>query len=131
MPEDGAQLVVADLADEGRAAAEGGQAGDGVGRRAARTLDAGPHVPVQRIGSLGVHQGHGALGQPVAFQEPVVCMGQHVDDGVADSDHVEAGLCHGCSLLGRRGALSIAGTAVRALRNFAWHGEYKNRTSIS
>ena len=61
--EDAAELVVADLADEGGLAAQAGDADGGVGGRAAGDLDRRAHGRVELLGPLGVDQGHGALGQ--------------------------------------------------------------------
>ena len=88
--EDAAQLVVADLADEGAAPAERGDPGHGVGGRAAGDLDPRAHGVVERRRPRGVDQGHGALDQSLFGQQVVIGIRQHVDDGVADSDDVEA-----------------------------------------
>ncbi len=56
-----AELVVGDAADESGAAAEGGKAGNRVGRRPARTLDTGAHGGIERVGLPGIDQAHKAL----------------------------------------------------------------------
>jgi hypothetical protein len=87
-----AQLVVRDLAEKGRPAAEAGHAGDGVAGRPARGLDARRHVAVELLGLILVDQLHGVLHQALGGQEGVVAGGDHIDDGVADGgDVVEVG----------------------------------------
>ena len=93
-----AELVVLGLADEGAAAAQRGDGGDGVGGRAAGDLDRRAHRRVERLGALGVDQRHRSLVQAVADEEGVVGLRQHVDDGVADADHVVEAFGHGRSL---------------------------------
>ena len=97
VPEDGAELVVLGLADEGAAAAQGSDRGDGVGGGTAGNLDRRPHRRVQRFGLIGVDQRHRALVQAVPQDEVVVFLREHVDDGVADSDHVVETIGHGWS----------------------------------
>ena len=86
-----AELVVLDLADEGGAAAEAGDADDGVGRRAAGAFHRRPHGLIDLLGARLVDQRHGALVHAVRDQEIVLGAGDHVDDGVADAEHVVAG----------------------------------------
>ncbi len=83
-----AQLVVAGFADEGRAPAEAGDAGDAVGRRTARGLPALGHGLVEGVGPAVVDQGHAALGQILLGDEVVAGRRDHVDDGVADGGDV-------------------------------------------
>jgi len=83
--EDGAELVVADLADEGAAAAERGQRGDGVGRGAPGYLDRRAHPAVEPGRRLGIDQRHGAAVEPKLLDDRVVGMGDDVDDGIADA----------------------------------------------
>ena len=92
--EHAAELVVADLADIGALAAQRGDAGHGVAGGTARHLDPRTHPAVQLFRPVGIDQGHGAFFQAVGFNERIVGMGDHVDDGVADTDNVEGGLGH-------------------------------------
>ena len=87
-----AEVVVADLADVRRRAAEAGDAAHRVGGRAAAHLDRRPERLVQLDGPVGVDQVHPALHQAVLDEELVGGVGDHVDQGVADADHVEAGV---------------------------------------
>jgi hypothetical protein len=91
---DGAELVVGDLADEGGAPAEGADAGGGVAGAAARRLDRGAHQGVEPLGLLGVDQAHRALDQVFADEEVLLGPGDHVDNGIADAEHVEFGFGH-------------------------------------
>ena len=86
--EDGAELIVANLADEAAPAAEGRQGRDGVGRGTAGDFHRGTHFFVERFGGFGVDQRHRALVEAVRRDKGVVGMRQHVDDGIADSHHV-------------------------------------------
>ena len=97
MGEGAAELVVLDLADEGRAGAEARDADDGVGGRAARTFHRRAHRGVDRLRARLVDQRHGALVHALRDQEIVLGAGDHVDDGVADAEHVVAGCRHASS----------------------------------
>ena len=89
-----AELVGRDLADEGRAAAERGDARGGIAGAAAADLVRRAHVRIEPLGLVGVDQPHGALGQPLARQEIVAGFCDHVDDGVADAQDIEARFGH-------------------------------------
>ena len=93
--EDLPELIVAHLADVVRAASEGGHSHHGVGRRAARHLDPGAHGLVERAGPGLVHQVHRPLHETLPRDLVLVGLAQHVDQGVADADHVQLGLSHG------------------------------------
>ena len=107
-----AEKIVANLADIGPAAAERGDAGHRVADRAARDLDRRPHHPIERLGARRVDQGHRPLDQPFAFEKRLVGMGDHIDDGIADADDIEARLGHGF------GAPRIPGFAGISGKNF-------------
>ena len=96
---DVAELVVRDLADEAGASAEHRDAGGGVAGGAAADLAARPHPAVEPGRLLGVDQAHRALVQALPGEEIVVGGGDHVDDGVADAQDVEALVGHVDSLL--------------------------------
>ena len=89
MREGAAELVVLDLADEGRARAEARDADDGVGGRAAGDLHRRPHGVIDRLRARLVDQRHRALAHAVLEQKVVFGAGDHVDDGVADAEDVE------------------------------------------
>jgi len=91
--EDLAELVGGGLADEASLAAEGGDADDGVGTRAAGDLDRRPHVVVELCHRRRIDQLHAALGAAVLRQKCLVAAAYDVDDGVADADDVV--LLHG------------------------------------
>ncbi len=65
MSEDGAQLILLDLAEIGGLAAEGRNAGGGVAGRPAGDLDRLPHVGIELFGARLVDQVHRALDQPM------------------------------------------------------------------
>ena len=94
MGEGAAEFVVLDLADEGGAAAEARHADDGIGGRAARAFHRRPHRLIDLLGARLVDQRHGALVHALRHQEIVLGAGDHVDDGVADAEHVVAGGGH-------------------------------------
>ena len=85
------------LADVGGAAAEAGDAGHRVGRRAAGQLDAGAawrrRATSARSASMSVIE---PLTSACGVEEGVVVMGDDVDQGVADADDVE--VVHGATL---------------------------------
>jgi hypothetical protein len=86
-----AEVVVGDLADVRRLAAEAGDAGHRVGRRAATHLDRRPERLVQADGALGLDERHRTLDQFLRGEEVVIGLGDDVDEGVADADDVVAG----------------------------------------
>ena len=90
---DAAQLVVAHAANEASTAAELGDGRHGVGHRAARGFNARAHGAIEGLGLLLINQGHGALGEPLAFEESVVALGEHINDGVANANDIEG--CRG------------------------------------
>ena len=67
--------------------------GDGVGGRAAGDLARRPHAAVELDRAGGVDQLHDALLDAVRGEEVVLDVGDHVDKGVADADHL-VGLGH-------------------------------------
>ncbi|MNL64893.1 hypothetical protein D3C87_1891610 [compost metagenome] len=91
-----AQRVVRHFAHKGSAAAQRGNAGGGIGGRAAgNLLPAQRHLGVQVLGPIGVDQVHDALGHALALDEAGFHRGDDVNDRIADGQHVEAGLGHG------------------------------------
>jgi hypothetical protein len=94
--EDVTQLVIPDLADEPDPHAERCQAGGRVGSRTARDLDGRTHVGVDLVGGRLVDQLHRTTDHAVVVQERLIGAGEHVDDGVADGDHLEVLAGHGC-----------------------------------
>ena len=99
MGEDAAQLVVAHLADEARAAAQRGDADHGVGGRTAGNLHAGAHVAIDRPGARLVDERHAALRHGVPVEKGFLGTGDHVDDGIAEADHIELLGGHGSAFL--------------------------------
>ena len=100
--EDFAELIVGDLADERALRAERGEAGERVRRRAARNLARRAHRVVEFLRPVGVDQRHPPVVETQLLDQLVFARGHHVDDGVADRDHVITGFGHwlsnpGCS----------------------------------
>ena len=83
-----ADLVVPDLADIGGARAEIGDADNGVGRRAPGHFGGRAHVAVDRRGARLVDQRHAALGHAVAAEKALIGLHQHVENRIADPEHV-------------------------------------------
>jgi len=77
-----------------------------VGARAARHDDRRAHVAVKLLGTGLVDELHGALVDLLLDEEGLVRMGEHVNDGVAEGENVDAGLGHEPPRLGKDGALS-------------------------
>ena len=100
-----AELVVLDLADEGRARAEARDADDGVGGRAAGLLDRLAHRRVDRLRARLVDQRHAALVHALLDEEIVLGAGDHIDDGVADAENVVLEVGHVDTRLMKGGAL--------------------------
>ena len=84
------QLVVGKLPDETGAESERRQPRDGIGRRSSAQLPRRAHRLVQprRLGF--VDQPHRSLRRALGGDELVAGVGNHVDDGIADREHVEA-----------------------------------------
>ena len=97
-----ADLVVLDLADIGGTRAEIGDADNGVGGRAAGHFRGRAHVAVDRRRARLVDQRHAALGHAVVGQKLLVGAHQHVEDRIADPEHVVFCLghlpCPGCDI---------------------------------
>ena len=89
--EDAAEIVVRDLADEGRLAAERGDADHRIGGRAAGDFDARAHAGVERRDARLIDQAHAALGAAVLGQIGIVAAADDVDNGIADGDDVDVG----------------------------------------
>ena len=86
-----AELVVEHPAEVGRTPTEAGHTRDGVGRRAAGHLDAGAHGVVDLGGAIGLDERHGSLDQVERTDEGLLLVAEHVDERVADPDHIEGG----------------------------------------
>ena len=93
-----AQLVVGHLADEGALRPQRSQARQGIGGGTARNLARGAHRVVQCLRPFGIDQGHAATGQAELVDQVVGARCHHVDDGIADRDHVGGRCSHGRSL---------------------------------
>ena len=109
-----AELVAGDLADEGGSAPERGDAGGGIAGAASRRLDRRGHLAVEPLRLLIVDQAHRALHQRVPDKEVLLGTGDHVDNGVADSEDVETGFGHEAPLSsGRTEGRGVAGRPAR------------------
>src|SRR5262249_51045233 len=104
--EDAAELVVLDLADEGRAGAEAGHPDGRVGGRTARDLHRRTHRVVDHVRALLVDKLHASLAHALADQEIIFRLRQHVDDCIADAENIETGCGHGNSVWRERRAPS-------------------------
>jgi hypothetical protein len=91
---DVAELVARHLADEGGAAAERGEARGRVAGRSAAEFAPRPHRAVEPLRFGLVDQAHRALGQALLGQEGVSGIGNHVDDGIADRQHINGFFVH-------------------------------------
>jgi hypothetical protein len=89
-----AEDVVGDLSDEGRPAAEGGDAGGRIAGRPAGGLDRRAHVVVEPVGLGRVDQPHRAFGEALAHQEILLRAGDDVDNGIADAEDVVSEVGH-------------------------------------
>jgi hypothetical protein len=87
--EDLAQLIVGDLAEIGRTAAETGDAGGGVAGAAARGLE--------QFRALGVDQVHRPLDDGIVDEKGLVAAGDDIDNRIADAQDVK--LAHSGSSL--------------------------------
>jgi len=86
--------IVAHLADIGAVAAQRGEPGHRVARRPARGLDCRSHHRVERLGPGRVDQGHRPFDERFPVEKPVIGVGDHIDDGIADADDIMAVLRH-------------------------------------
>lgn len=102
------ERVLLDLAHEGRARPEARRADNGVGGRAAGHLDGRSHLFVERLGLRFVDQRHAAFVHPMIDEEIVLGASDHINDRVADTEHVEAEACHGGSCMFVRGRTELA-----------------------
>ena len=92
--EDAAELVVRDLADERRLAAERGDACHRIGGGPARDLDRRPHRFVERRDGIAVDEPHVPLGGAMLGQKGVVAAPDDIDDRIPDPDDVVGGVGH-------------------------------------
>ena len=89
----------------GRPAGAEGQAGSAGPRR--------PHRVVKLLRPVGIDQGHAAVVEAELLDQIVVARGHHIDDGVADGDHVITGFGH----------LLSSATSERRLSGGSWRGQ--------
>ena len=94
MDETPPQLVVFHLADECRAGAKARYADDRVRGGTSRTLDRRAHCCVDRLRPHFIDQRHRALVHALRDQEVIFGAGDHIDNGVADAEHVIAESSH-------------------------------------
>ena len=106
MPIEFAELIERDLANEAGAAAESRDPRSGVACRSAAHLMGRPHVRVKPLGLVSIDQPHRAFDQPFRREEVVAGIGDHVDDGIADAQDIEARIGHSSlrERHGKRGA---------------------------
>ena len=83
-----AEMVVRDLAEEGRASAKACDARCRVARRSAGCLDRRAHAAIEQLGPFAVDQVHRSLDDLVLAQEIVVAPGNDIDDRIADAQNV-------------------------------------------
>ena len=95
MSERAAEVVLLDLADEGRARAERGHADNSIRGRPAGHLDRRSHRVVDRLRAGFIDQRHRAFAHVVLEQKILLGAGNDVDDRIADTEHVVAGGWHG------------------------------------
>jgi hypothetical protein len=107
VPEHRTQLVVAYLADIAGLAAQRGDAGGGIGGRAAGDLDARPHRRIEQLRLLGVDQRHRPLGEAIALEKIVIGFREHIDDRIANAHDVVIGLSHEGSRSFRKSAKNL------------------------
>src|SRR5205085_3945877 len=94
MGKDAAELIVPDFADERGARSERCRAHDGICRRAARDLHGRSHGVVECRGFGRIDQPHRTLVHFLSDQEIVLRARNHIDDRIADAEHVEARCRH-------------------------------------
>ena len=89
-----AERIGRDLPDEAGAASESGNACRRVSGRSAADLMRGAHMRIEPFGFLFINQPHRTFDEPLADEEIVACIGNHVDNGVANAQNIEAGVAH-------------------------------------
>ena len=94
MAEHLAELVVRHLADKAAAPSEHGHSGDRVGSRAPTDFPPWAHFRIEIGGALCADQLHRALGQILGRKKFFVGCCQHVHDGIADRNNIQAGCGH-------------------------------------
>ena len=100
---------------------------------------AAAHGGVERLGPLGVDEGHRPLHQPVRLDEGLVLVAEHVDEGVADAHHVEGRpsgwpgrrRSRGPRLQGRSVTASDRTTRAALERCVTWHGAADAPSSLA
>lgn len=90
--EDFAEIVVPDFPDVSGPPAETRDPTDGVRRRSSRHFDCASQCRIELHRSIRVDQGHRSLDEFLSADEGVVCVGDDIDEGIADSHHVVGGL---------------------------------------
>ena len=84
------QRIVAHPADESGLEPQIAAARQRVADRSARRLGAVLHRGIEHLGAFTLDQLHDALGDPHVIEEGIIGLGQHIDNGVADADHLIA-----------------------------------------
>ena len=91
MDEGAAEGIVGHPSEEGHPSSQTGHTGGGVGPRTPGSLGAGTHRCVDGLRTLIVDQDHGPLDQTQTGEIVVSGEGEHIDEGVAQHDHVQSG----------------------------------------
>ncbi len=91
---DVAQLVARHLADEAGLEPERGKSRRRIAGRSAADLAPRPHYAVKAHRLGFVDQSHRPFVQPLFGKEGIVGIGDHIDDGISDAQHIEAGSSH-------------------------------------
>ena len=89
-----AKLVVCNLADEAAFSAQRSHSGNGVGGRTATDLATGAHSRIELRGPFGADKLHRSLCQLLGNEELLLSSCNHIDDGIADRNYIEAGSSH-------------------------------------
>ena len=83
------QVVVVDLPEICRLSTKAGHPTHRVRRRTSAHLHRRSKCVVQLLRTIGVDQIHPALDQAVLFEKRVGRVRDHVDESIADTDHIE------------------------------------------
>ena len=89
-----AESVVLDLADESGTRSEGGEANDGIGRRATGHFQGRAHGVIDRLRTRLVDQRHRAFVHALLEQKIFFGAGDDIDDRIADAENVETSSWH-------------------------------------
>ena len=94
-----AQLIGCHLPDKSRLVPKSRQPCQGVRRRTAANFTGRSHMPIKRLCALLVDKLHAALCEAFARNKRIICIGDDIHNGIANSKNVEAGISHKVSYL--------------------------------